>query len=327
MLASTDESRTTWRRDYPVGLFKKKVPEAPAIPDEALTFLSVAAANEFRKLVREAFAELGIEAVMHPDHAVDDTGRQFGFWNVAAQCAVEDRSEWPNTIRNHVGRVLADMDGPDPFHQLDPADAAQRTYARIYASDSFPSLDAYPHREFVPGVVEVLALDLPESVAFYRHQDANSLGGWQALQAAGIANLQSLPVDELEALDVPGGGRFHALIGDSVYTASQALLLPGLAAQLSGEKVSDFGWLMSVPNRHQLTWHMIHDGTVINVINGMARFTLLGHSDAPGPVSPHVYWWNGSAYEQLTEIDDAGTLSIHPSPEFTEVLNSVVGNL
>lgn len=61
--------------------------------------------------------------------------------------------------------------------------------------------------------------------------------------------------------------------------------------------------------------------SIVNVIDGMARFAMAGYSDAPGPVSPHVFWWDGEQYEQLTRIDQQGNVSVHPSSAFVEVLN------
>lgn len=187
------------------------------------------------------------------------------------------------------------------------------------------SFERFPHREFAPGVVELLALDLPDTVAIFDHDNATRLGGWQALRDVGLDNLRSLPAEHLETLEAPGGGSFSMLLGDSVHTGSRAILLPALATQLTGERPSELGWLMSIPNRHQVLWHLVRDITVITVVNGMAHLAALGHSDAPGPISPHVYWWNGTDYEQLTQIDDEGVLSVHPSPAFTEVLNRLAG--
>jgi hypothetical protein len=46
--------------------------------DDALTFLTVTDAAVVRSLVREAFAERGLEVSMYPDHARDAAGREFG---------------------------------------------------------------------------------------------------------------------------------------------------------------------------------------------------------------------------------------------------------
>jgi len=136
-----------------------------------------------------------------------------------------------------------------------------------------------------------------------------------------------LEPEQLEILPAPGGGTFNALLGESVYTASRALLLPSLAVELTGQRVQEqFGWLMSIPNRHQVVWHIIEDNAVINAVNGMARFTALGFADAAGPVSPHVFWWNGTGYEQLTYFREDGGLAVHISPAFQAVLESVTAD-
>lgn len=63
-------------------IFKKK--SEPQAADSDLTFFTVSRANEFRTLTREVFAEMRLEVQLYPGHAVDDSGREFGFWNVAA---------------------------------------------------------------------------------------------------------------------------------------------------------------------------------------------------------------------------------------------------
>lgn len=307
-----------------MGIFSRSRGQGAGPADEALPFLTREQADAFWTLFGTALRERGLEVQMHPDHAVDAADRQLGLWNLASQCAEARRRQWPRLVAEHVDRVLASFDAPYPFDDLSEEDVSRQTYARLNAEEGMPPLDGFPHREFVPGVVEMLALDLPETIAMYNHEHASRLGGWEALREHGIRNLRSLPVEQLEAVDAPGGGTFHVLFGDSVHTASRALLLPGLASTLAGQEDLGHGWLMSIPNRHQATWHMIGDATVIPVVQAMAHFARLGYADAPSPVSPHVYWWNGSAYEQLTQVDDQGNLSIHVSPEFTEVLNAVV---
>lgn len=83
---------------------------------------------------------------------------------------------------------------------------------------------------------------------------------------------------------------------------------------------------MSVPNRHQVVWHIIEDATVVAAVNGMARFAAMGYSDSPGPVSPHVFWWNGTGYEQLTQVSGDGGLTVRVSPGFQAVLESTIAD-
>jgi hypothetical protein len=309
-----------------VGIFKRKSPEA-VTADSALTFFTYSKANEFRAIAREVFAEMGLEVQVHPGHAVDDSGREFGFWNIGAICYEQPQEKWRGVIADHLQRVLASFEAPDPFDVLSSQDVERRTFARLYDEASIPGIDSYPHRELAPGIVEMLALDLPDTVAVFNHHNANKFGGWEALQKQGIENLRSLEIEQLETLPAPGGGTFNALLGESVYTASRALLLPDLATELTGQRVREqFGWLMSVPNRHQVVWHIIEDATVISVLNGLARFTALGYADAAGSVSPHVFWWNGTSYEQLTHVREDGGLGVLVSPAFQAVLESVTAD-
>jgi len=305
-----------------MALFRKRTVVAEP-NDLALTFFSISAANEFRSLAARVFADIGVRVVIHPDHAVDQSGRQFGFWNVDALCAQQPGHEWHDTLLKHLTTVLDAMNAPSPFDGLDQAEAEYRTYSRLYDAASVPSLEKYPHQEFAPGIVEMLALDLPDAAAIFKHEDVRHLGGFAALRSRGVANLEELPVESFETLPTAGGGSFHALLGESVYTASRALLRPSLATTLSGDAPNEHGWLMSVPNRHQVVWHVIKDDTVVPAIQAMTYFTRLGFGDSPGPLSPHVFWCNGSSYEQLTRIDDEGSVSIHVSPRFHAVLEAV----
>ena len=64
-------------------------------------------------------------------------------------------------------------------------------------------VDEYPHREFAPGIVEMLALDY-DTVAVYDHERAQALGGYAALRDSGTANLDHLAVEQLETVPTPG---------------------------------------------------------------------------------------------------------------------------
>ena len=309
-----------------MGLFKRSQARDTGPADDALPFFTRDQAADFRSLVGATLGARGLEVQMHPDHAEDAAGRQLGLWNLGAQCVEARRREWPALVAAHVDRVLASFDAPDPFDDLTEEAAAAQTYARLYPEDAMPSFDGFPHREFVPGVVELLALDLPETVAVFNDDHTARLGGWEKLHGHGMRNLEVLPVEHLEELDGPDGSTFHVLLGDSVHTASRVLLLPRLASALAGQEDAGHGWLMSIPNRHQVAWHMIRDASVIPVVSAMAHFAALGHADAPTPLSPHVYWWDGQGYQQLTQVDGEGNRFVQAGPEFTEMLNEVVGD-
>ncbi len=303
-----------------MGLFSKRAARREG-PDEALTFLTASQANQIRSLVRTAFAEQGVEVTMHADRAVDDSGRTFGLWNVAAAChgAGGREASWPTLVHEHVRRVLTDMDAPDPFDALTPEEAAARTYIRLYDEGMMDSWDAYPHRELAPGIIELLALDLPESALIYNRRQAERLGGYAALREAALRNVDAVPTGAPERIDCGRDGYYYVLEDASVYTAGKALLLADLAGRLTPEAPGDLGWLLSVPGRHLLAWHCVHDTRVLGAVEGLVRVAQLFHQST-GPVSPHVFWTDGTTYHQLTRYEEGGKVSIEVGPEFQAVI-------
>lgn len=311
-----------------MGLFGRKQRPEPTQErqqDDALEFWTRDEADAFRAAVADDFARRGLEVTMHLDHAEDGAGRQFGLWNMAALCADADRDAWGAIIEQHLSLVIASMEAPDPFETMDADEVRRSTYARLHHLDNLPSPDAVPFREIAPGLVEVLALDLPESIATFGHTNADRFGGFDALREVGRANLAALEVERHEVVETDEGARFDVVVGDSFYTGSRALLLPSLAEQHGGAAPSEHGWLMTVPNRHQVAWHVLSDASVIPTINALVRFGVGGFNDFPGPVSPHLYWWNGEHYEQLTQLGEDGSVGVHVSPRLQASLEAVVG--
>ena len=103
--------------------------------------------------------------------------------------------------------MLASFDGSDPFEELTPAEVSSQTYARLYDEASLPNLDEYPHSQFAPGVVEMLALDLPNTVAVYFRKHADKFGGWEALRRQGLTSLRALEHEHLETVPTQGAAR------------------------------------------------------------------------------------------------------------------------
>lgn len=97
-----------------MGLFKR--PRHVSPPDPYLP-LTTDGAAQLRILVRQAFAEAGVEVVALPDHVVDGHGRQFGLRDLAAACNPLPESEWPGVVTRHVANLL--RPGDDQGGQID----------------------------------------------------------------------------------------------------------------------------------------------------------------------------------------------------------------
>ncbi|MFJ2442976.1 hypothetical protein ACIOWG_21525 [Streptomyces sp. NPDC087658] len=294
--------------------------------DPAFSFFSVGEAALFRSQVREAFAEHGLEVTLYADMVTDSSGRRFGLGNLAAVCHNDERGTrvWGDLARRHAGMVLRTMDGPSALDTLEPEQIRAQLYPRVISEDSLdPQAFGYA-RSVAPGLYEVLALDLPESVMMLTDEALEPLGevGW--LRDRALRNLRELPVEGRETVKDSGGTRFEVVLGDSFYTASRVLALESLVREVTGELIPPEGALVAMPFRHQLAFHVIRDATVIPSLTSMVSFAAEGYEDTPGAVSPYVYWWRGGTLTQLSAKDEEG-LRIVVGDDFQELLERLTG--
>ncbi|AXG80975.1 hypothetical protein [Streptomyces paludis] len=306
-----------------MGLFRRgpKRDSRDTPRDPAFSFFSVDEAALFRGQVREAFAEQGLEVTLYADMVTDSAGRQFGLGNLAAVCHNDDRGPrvWGDLARRHAGMVLRTMDGPSALETLPPERIRAQLYPRVISEDSLdPQAFGYA-RSVAPGLYEVLALDLPESVMMLTDEALEPLGEIRQLRDRALNNLRGLPVEGRETVKEAGGTRFEVIVGDSFYTASRVLALESVVRHVTGEWIPPDGALVAMPFRHQLAFHVIRDATVIPSLGSMAAFAASGFEDTPGAISPYVYWWRGGTLTQLS-AKDGDELRITVGEDFHELL-------
>ena len=289
--------------------------------DKALPFLTVQQADRVRSLLSEALAERGLQVTVFNDHLRAADGREFGVWNVASRCHAAGRSEsaWRPVINDHVDKLMASFAAGDPFKGLSEEDLRTRTYTRLWQRDAMPGgASEYPSVEFVPGVLEVITLRIPGGVAPFHRDRVEEYGGWERLHDLGRANLAACEPEGVEFMTTKEGATFVVARGESTFTASLALLMPGFADPVErvldhlhddGPADESLGWLLAVPNRHELVWHTIRDEQAISAWVGMTLFAPMAHADSPGPLSPHVFWWSGEGYRQVTSYTEDGRIT------------------
>ncbi|MFI1396998.1 hypothetical protein [Streptomyces sp. NPDC020681] len=312
-----------------MGLFrrgpKRDGRDAPRDPEFA--FFSVDEGARFRGQVREAFAEQGLEVSVYADVVSDSEGRQFGLGNLAAVLHNDDRGPrgWPELIRRHVGMVLRTMDAPSALDTLPTEQIRAQLYPRVIGREGFdPDNFAYA-RPLAPGLFEIIALDLPESVMMLTDEALEPLGDLQYLRDQALYNLRGLPVEGHETVKGDDGMQFEVILGDSFYTASRVLALESVVRQVTGEQLTRDGALVAMPFRHQLAFHAIHDVGVIPALNAMTSFAATGYADTPGAITPYVYWWRDGTLTQLSDSDEDGEgLRIVVGEEFQELLERLV---
>jgi hypothetical protein len=306
-----------------MGLFKRPRPVSGPDPDLPLT---TDGAATLRMLVRTAFAEAGVEVTLLPDHVLDDQGRQFGLWNLAAGCKTLPEAEWPEAVRRHVATLVR------PSRDLDAmadADLETCTYLRLVERAGLPDPGWHPSALPIGAdMVGVLSVDLPDEVSTPREDSWADRGGLDRWRRTGRANLLALLMgDELEhqRIEVPDGGAFDVAMGESFFTASTALLTDELVRRFDPTAQAPHGVLVATPFRHQVAWRVI-DGTTDSALalNNLFRFAMLGFADAPGPLSQNVHWVRGGDWMPVTSVVD-GQPQVHVNDELAALLGRSAG--
>lgn len=303
-----------------MALFRRRG-KGPVVEDPDLP-LDVDQAARLRALVRQVFAEHGREVVVHSDHLADDQGVRFGLWNVAAVCADKPRREWPAIVRRHVHGLL----DPDDLESVAESELLGTTYLRLIEAAQMPRADWHPTATVIgESVLLVLAVDRPAQVTTPRESFWEARGGVEHWRKVGRANLRDLlAVEDLkhQRLTPPGGtGGFDVVMGDSFFAGSLALLLDEVRDRYQPGLRAPYGVLVAVPFRHQFAWSVVEPGEPARqALENLFGFAAAGFSDAPGPISPHVYWVHEGRWRQLTRVDPDGLGSIDLDEEAARAL-------
>lgn len=281
--------------------------------------LSVTDAARLRSLVREVFAEAGVEVVVHADHVVDDGGMEFGLWNLALLCVDQPASAWPETVAAHVDNVRR----PTPLlTDLSEDELRRSTYLRLVEGTGVP-VDWDPSARLIGDALRVaLSVDLPTTVMTPDAQQWARIGGSDRWREIGTANLRALLVSDdvvHQVVDTGDEGRFDVVMGDSFFTASLALLGEELVQRFAPRTDTSRGLLLAVPFRHQVAWRVVDGPEAAVALLHLFRFALGGVTDSPGPLSPHVYWVRGGEWRQLTDLSGESA-SVIMDPELEALM-------
>lgn len=331
MLPIAGRTVTSDHRDkgVAVGWFgrNKGTRSTPAQHDDALPFFTEDEAARFRALVRSTFAELGMEVVVHADRMETDDGRTFGLWNLAAACHNDEDGEvaWPAAIERHV-RVTTAATARDDLAEMSDEELMSSVYVRLVEAASMGALgreDVDYAEEVVPGVLRLLVVDLPETVATPARSRLEERAPLARLLDQGWRNLRSL-LDredfELDRLE-HDGAEITILLGESMMTASLVLMFPEVVERWLPGSTLERGAFVCLPYRHQLAFHVIDDPErALKTLTVLPQFAVHGFNDGTGPLSPHTYWWRDGELHQLTTVEDGGRIALTLGPELEALL-------
>jgi hypothetical protein len=90
------------------------------------------------------------------------------------------------------------------------------------------------------------------------------------MRQAGLANLKAVAIEKTEQVVTEDGASFRLVTGQSVYTASLALILPEVLGRLGDVVPGPHGVLACVPACRHLAVHVIRDESVLASLQLMA---------------------------------------------------------
>jgi hypothetical protein len=294
--------------------------KSSAEPDDQLPLTAEQAAT-LRRLVREAFGAHGREVVVEADHVRDDTGTEFGLWNLAVLCGQYPQRKWSRLVGSHVASLMSPANDLDAISEEELVDLV---HLRLHSTDAGFDIGAHTVGEVIPGLTTVLAVDLPTMVTSPQTSFWEERGGvarWTAVGRRNLAALVGAPDIEHHRVQ-QGDTEFDVLLGESFFTASLSLLLEDVVRHYAAADLSN-GALVAVPNRHQLVWRAVDSPSVIPSLNGMIAFTQLGHDAGAGPVSRDVFWHHDGSWEKLTEMRGDEQV-VNVGPELHAVLERLL---
>lgn len=247
------------------------------------------------------------------DYLVDATGAVYGLGNLAAMLGATPKRQRTDAVREHARIIVTAQ------HRTEPTtidDVAHLVVARVMSSE-VPG----DGPDLAPGLVVRACIDYPESVSTLGSLEA--FGGWAAVEPLALSNLRRLPVPTHKQSVAPGGGVVHMLWSDDLFGASRLLLLDELLSRLLQLERPAHGVLVAVPHRHLLVLHVVEDASVVTAMQSMVRVALAG-LDAPGPVSPFVYYRDPAGIlQQVSQIGEDGSVQISVTGAFADAMNGL----
>jgi hypothetical protein len=291
-------------------------------PEPGLAFLTEVQARRVRSLFRQAMAERGRELVTDSfGNFRDDEGEYYGLWNVAVLCRDNPggEKEWPELIAGYAD-VLAkgsSREARTRVAALTPQEARSLVYVSIRSAEKIGSL--YPSApQVAPGLVEALALDMPDNTVFLDEGEIARLGGQESLRKAALANLRALPAPPRQRMGGPDAP-FEAITGVSHFTASRVLVMPDLLSRVLGTDAPE-GVLVAVPARHYALIHVLRDKTATPALLLLAKLARSLYDRERGPISPDVFWWRDGGWMPIPSAESAGKVTLNPGPELSFLL-------
>jgi hypothetical protein len=174
-------------------------------------------------------------------------------------------------------------------------------------------------RHLAPGLLAVVARDLPETVEAVPREQAATWGIHDdELFRMGYANVADQDHPQVQTRRLDPGFELTTLSSESFFTTTNGLW-PDRYLQV----YSATGALVGVPHRHTVLLHPIRDFSALYAINLMLVSLGRMYRQGPGALSPSLYWWRPGSFTLLPGDVVDGQVRFSPPSEFVQVLNQL----
>lgn len=276
-----------------MGLFRR----APSTSEPEMP-LSAFQVRRLHQLVAHAFDDAGYAVERVGDHVVDDRGRGFHLRDLAAECATEPVTRWPELVRRHV--TVAVTPGPT-LEQLTEHTLREACVLRLVPAATLPPGWDPTAASITRDLVSVVAVDLGTEALMPSAEALQERAPHLPWRRHAQTNLRERA--RSLALHHEPGPDFDVLVGESGLTASLSLVLEDVLARIGGADLGR-GVLVGVPYRHQLVLRVVDRPVGPEVVTRLGDYVRSTHSVAPGPVSPLVHWVHDGVWHPVTRVDE-----------------------
>jgi hypothetical protein len=174
-------------------------------------------------------------------------------------------------------------------------------------------------RHLAPGLLAVVARDLPETVEAVQREQAAAWGIHDdELFRLGYANVADQDQPRVQTRRLDPGFELTTLSSESFFTTTNALWPDRYVHVFPAT-----GALVGVPHRHTVLVHPIRDFSALYAINLMIASLDRMFRQGPGSLSPMLYWWRPGSFTLLPGDVVDQQVRFSPPSEFVQVLNQL----
>lgn len=312
------------RKNKPIPGRARAAGDAPGDANWAEFFRSPAQAGRFENAVRADFERRGMAVSVHDGWVVptdDPKQMRYGLSNVGQLCAQSEEAEWPEHIAQHFDRILASAEANAEIESRigEFSFVRRRLLVRLWDEETSPARDAnVVSREFAPGLLGFLCLDLPDSIRTITPDEA---ARWDrsedSLFDEALDNMERDGNAKLVPLEVREGSNLLGLEGETAFLAALALRLERYPAA-----IGKYGTFVAMPTRDGVLMLPFSGAAVVEQLSDLMVIALNACRDGPGSVTHRVYWVREGDWIEIPYAIEDDALNVHPPDELVEVLNS-----